>query len=247
MIGDTTERRSSISTASNDTREGSFLRWAGWSGIIGTLAFIATIVMTTGGVAAPAGPGDIARFLDAVAANGPTEYVYGTAGIALSVLYIPMAFGVYRMLERTTAAWYGTAAVVVGLAVLLPAYVINLLAPFAFVPLGATLGGAGVEALYADYEIARAVAEIFFTVGSLLSLAFGPLAWGNAWLRSSARRWLGWTAILTGITGMIWFVWLIDDGLIGIVLMVNVLASLVFFTGASVVLVARGGSSRLRA
>ena len=75
-------------------------------------------------------------------------------------------------------------------------------------------------------------AELFFTVGSLLSLAFGPFLWGVAWLRSmDTSRWLGWTAILTGLTGLVWFVWLLDTdiALLGFLLIANVLVSFVLF------------------
>lgn len=242
MVGHTAGRPTeSVSTAADLSQARSFSKWAGWSGLIGTLAFITTIVMSTGGVAGPEGPADMARFLDDVSAGGSLEYIYGIAGVALVVLYVPMSIGVYRLLGKTTAAWFGSAAVVFGLAVLLPAYLINLLPSFAFVPLMAELGGTGVEALYADYSVMRGVAELFFTVGSLLSLAFGPLLWGLAWLRSlDSSRWLGWTAVITGVTGLVWFVWLVENPVFSPVLIVNVLLSLVFFAGASLILVSRG-------
>lgn len=163
------------------------------------------------------------------------------AGIALVVLYIPMSVGVYRLLERSTTAWYGTTAVVFGLAVLLPAYLVNLLPPLAFVPLAGELGTIGGEVLYADYSVARIAAELFFTVGSVLSLAVGPFLWGLAWMRPiGSSRWIGWTALITGVTGLVWFVWLIESSVVSTTLIVNVLMSLVFFAAASVALVARG-------
>jgi hypothetical protein len=48
--------------------------------------------------------------------------------------------------------------------------------------------------------------------------------------------------VITGLTGMIWFVWLINSSLVGIVLIANVVLSLVFFAGASIVLVSEGRS-----
>ena len=57
----------------------------------------------------------------------------------------------------------------------------------------------GVEVLYADYSIVRIAAELFFTVGSVLSLAVGPFLWGLAWMRTMGMsRWIGWTAFITG-------------------------------------------------
>lgn len=246
MIGSTTDRPTTTSaSASEESQQSSFLKWAGWSGVVGTLAFIVTVFMTFGGVASPDGPQDVLRFLEDVAAGGPVEYVYGVAGIVLVFLYVPMAIGIYRLLDRSVGAWYGSAAVVLGLMVLLPAYVINLLAPMALVPLAADLGSAGANALYADYQVARVVAEIFFTVGSVLTLSFGPLLWGVSWLRSQgSRRWIGWTAVLTGITGLVWFVWLIDNVVFANLLIANVLLSLVLFTAASVTLLSRSRLTR---
>lgn len=242
MVADTTSHRTApVPSSADRAQSGAFLEWAGWSGLLGTLAFIVTIVMTTGGVSGPDGSADMARFLADVSDGGSLGYVYGVAGIVLVVLYIPMAVGIYRLLGRSAAAWNGSAAVVFGLAVLLPAYLINLLPSMAFVPLAAELGSTGGEILYADYSIARSGAELFFTVGSVLSLGLGPLLLGLAWLRSSERgRWLGWAGVLTGATGMVWFVWLIDNALFGYLLIANVVVSLVYFTGVSVVLVSRG-------
>lgn len=144
------------------------------------------------------------------------------------------------MQEKSNTLWYGALAIVIGLAVLFPAYVINLLAPTALVAM--STAGIGAETLLAHYEVARTLAEIFFSVGSILSLGFGPFLLGFEWL-SRSRGFLGWTGVLTGVTGMVWFVWLVDSGVIGIVLIVNVLASLVFFTAVSVALVSEGRSS----
>lgn len=242
MVGDTATPTNTPASIPVDAPEpGAFLRWAGWSGLVGTISFIVTIVMTTGGVTSPDGPGEMTRYLADVTADGWLQYVYGVAGAVLVVLYIPMAAGLHRLLGRTTASWHGTAAVVFGLAVLLPAYLINVLPAFSFASLAGELGTAGSEALYADYAVARAAAELFFTVGSVLSLAVGPLLWGAAWLRSSTPgRWIGWAGVITGVTGVVWFVWLVENPLFGAVLIVNVLMSLVFFTGASVTLVTQG-------
>lgn len=43
---------------------------------------------------------------------------------------------------------------------------------------------------------------------------------------------------------MAWFVWLVDSAVIGIVLIVDVLASLIFFTAVSIALVAAGKTAR---
>jgi hypothetical protein len=243
MVGDTANRLKAgpARSATIHPQKDSFLKWAGWSGVIGTFAFIVTIVMSTGGVSDPDGPSDMARFLSDISDGGASSYVYGIAGVVLVVLYIPWAIGVYRLLGSTTAAWHGSAAVVFDLAVLLPAYLINLLPAASFVPLAEELGGAGSDILYTDYSVAKGAGELFFTVGSVLSLAFGPLLLGASWLRRMhSSRWLGWTAVITGVTGMVWFVWLVDNAVFGSALIVNVLLSLVFFTGASVVLVSRG-------
>ena len=116
---------------------------------------------------------------------------------------------------------------------------VGLLHRFPFAPLAAQLAGESAELLYANYTVARGAAEMFFTVGSVLSLGFGPLLLGLAWFRSSRGRWLAWTGVVTGLTGAVWFVWLVENAAFGIVTIANVLLSLVFFAGASVVMVAR--------
>lgn len=163
-----------VRSAVDVANERSFLQWAGWSGLVGTLAFVTTIVAAqVSAVADPEGPGEILGYLEEVSQSGWNTYTYGIAGIVLTVLYIPMAVGVYRLLARSTAAWYGSASVVIGLAVLFPAYVINLLVPAGLVPLAADMGGVGAEALYADYAFARAAAEVFFTGASLSLVSEG--------------------------------------------------------------------------
>ena len=246
MVGDTKERLDSGRSVDEDRSQGRlFLKWAGWSGLVATLAFIVTIVMSSAGsVAGPESADDMLRFATEVTDSGSTQYIYGVAGLVMVVLYMPMCAGLYRYLRRTTTAWYGTMAVISGLGILLPAYVINLLAPAALAPLVEELGASSAQSLYADYEIARVVAELFFTVGSVLTLAIGPFLWGIAWLDASkSSRWLGWIGLLTGITGAVWFVWLVDNALFGYLLILNVLLSLVLFAGVSVVLVAKARTS----
>lgn len=70
------------------------------------------------------------------------------------------------MQSRTTTSWYGALAIVIGPAVLFPAYVIDLLAPTALVAM--STAGIGAKTLPAHYEVAKALAEIFFSVGIIL-------------------------------------------------------------------------------
>lgn len=246
MVGETKERLTPVRSTDEDRTQGRlFLKAAGWSGLVATLAFIVTIVMSSvGSVAGPESPDDILRFATETADAGSTQYFYGVAGLVMVLLYIPMSIGLYRHLRRSTTAWYGTVAVVAGLGILLPAYIINLLGPTVFAPLADELGSSSAAMLYVDYEIARVMAELFFTVGSVLTLAFGPFLWGLAWFEAKeSSRWLGWVGLLTGITGAVWFVWLVDNSAFGYVLILNVVLSLVLFAGVSVVLVARAGRS----
>jgi hypothetical protein len=88
--------------AEDPLQQRAFLKWAAWSGLIGTLAFVVTIVMTTGGVANPEGPGDMGRLLTDIADGGSLAYVDGIAGLVLVVLYVPTAVGVNRLLDKST-------------------------------------------------------------------------------------------------------------------------------------------------
>ncbi len=226
------------------SEQASFLRWSGWSGLAATAAFVATIVATTGSTAPPESVGEVISYLDEVA-EGSASHLYGIAGVVLCLLYVPMAVGVYHLLGRRTLAWFGSGAVVAGLVVLFPAYLVNLIIPAGLASAAAELGDAGADSLYSLHAFASSAAEACFTIGSVLSLAVGPLLWGLAWLRSTTpRRWLGWTAVVTGLTGAVWFVWLSDAAMVLPVLLVNTLLSLVLFTGASASLVAKGRSGQ---
>lgn len=230
-------------TAADARPDRSFSAWSGWCGLVATAAFVVTIVAgSASGAPAPEGPGEILGFLDEVSQTPATWYAYGVAGIALTVLYIPMAVAVHRLLASSTASWFASTAVVVGLAALFPAYVVNVLVPAGLAPAAGVLGEGGAGTLYGIHAYADAAAEVCFAVGSVLSLGVGPLLWGVGWLRSvGAHRWLGWAQLITGATGMVWFVWLLADSVVVTVLLaVNGICALVVFTGISAVLVGRG-------
>ena len=245
MAHQLTERPASRITGMHGS-EAMFSTWSGWSGLIATAAFLVTVIQTNvGGVAEPEGPGEVLGYLDQVSRSPSSFYVYGFAGIVLVLLYIPMAAGIYRLLDRSTEAWFGSVAVITGLAVLLPAYLITVLVPAGLAPAAADLGAAGTESLHAIHTFATAAAEALFTVGSVLSLAIGPLMSGYGWLRAlERRRWLGWLGLVTGLSGMVWFVWLTAGPLVLVALIVNVLCSLVLFGGISMELVSQGRTSR---
>ena len=218
-----------------------FLRWAGWCGLIASALYLLTVVVTNlGGPARPDGPADVLGYLSEVAASPAKSYIYGIAGIGFCVIYVPMLLGVYRLLGRTVAAWFGTAALVMGMVLLLPAYVISTMQP----GIGETasrLGGAAADSAYAVYGTLATASTVFFTVGSVLTLSFGPLLWSVEALRTRAfARRLAWTGVVTGVSGLSWFVWFFEIGLVLPVLIVNVLSSLVFFFALSAVLVAQG-------
>lgn len=244
MAQQTRERSNTGVPAAAGGDHGAFLRWAGYSGVLASLAFLINgIVANVSGVEAPADAGDIVAYLQDVAQAAWSSYAYGFTGIALVVLYVPMAVGVNRLLGRTPAAWFGTAAVIGGLAVLFPAYVISIAEASGLAPAAAGVGGTGAEALYVTYSYAGAAADVFFAVGSVLSLGFGPLLWAIEWVRSrAARRWLGWAGLVVGVTGMVWLTLGVANPVLTLLVVVNVLVSLVFFTGASLVLVSEGRS-----
>lgn len=217
-----------------------FSKWAGWSGLVATLAFLATVLVVnlTPSIDELSGPGDMLRYLSDSSEQTAVSITYGVAGILFCVLYVPMCAGVNRRFGKTSRSWFGAAAIGVGLGILLPAYVINLLVPLGMVPVAEDLGGASAEALYSINQVADAASLVFFTAGSLLTLAVGPFLWAREILRSgSYARWIGWTGLVTAISGLVWFVWFLDSPVLLIVLIVNVLASLVFFSGVSAGLV----------
>ena len=236
----TSQLRSGSTPRGTDDR--SFSRFAGWSGLAATLAFVATIaVVNISPLDDPAGPSDILSYLDDIAQGSWSSYVYGIAGVVLCLLFMPLAVGVYRLFDATTSAWSGSAALVAGLALLIPAYVVSILSPAGLASAAIETGGSGAEALFVSYATITGAADVFFTVGSVLSLGFGPLVLGWVWLRSmESRRWVGWTGVVTGASGMAWFFWLLESAVVASLLFVNVLVSLAFFAGTSLFLLSRG-------
>ena len=221
--------------------ESRFMRWAGWSGVIASIAFLTTVVVANlGGPEEPTGAGDVLAYLDEVAASPLQNYIYGIAGIALCVIYVPMLFGVHRLLQRTAQSWFATAGMVMGMGLLLPAYVISTMEP-GIGDAVAGLGSAAPDASYVVYGTLATAATVFFTAGSILTLCFGPLLWSVEALRTRAiSRWLAWSGVITGVTGLVWFVWFTESGPVLAVLIVNVLGSLVFFFGLSAALIRAG-------
>lgn len=217
-----------------------FSKWAGWNGLIASIAFIGTVVVANvwkNVIEQPSGPSDITRFLGEVSDNSAAFIVYGVCGIVLSVLYIPMSFGVHRRLNRSSRSWFGTAMMVIGLGILLAAYVITLLQPASLAPLAEELGEAGAETIYVINDVATVASLVVVTVGSVLTLAIGPYFWGREVLNTGAfSRWLGWTGVFVGVSGLVWFVWYLEIVPLLPVLIANVLASLVFYTGLSLAL-----------
>ena len=206
--------------------------------MVASAAFLATVLIVqlwTGGVDGPVDAADMLRYVNDISDVEMGYIAYGVAGIVLSIVFIPMCFGVHRKLGRSTRAWFGTVAVVVGLSILLPAYVIALLPAVGMVPAAETLGVAGAEALFAINDMAGAASVVFFTVGSLLTLSFGPLLWATESLSNRTfSRGISWVGVVTGVTGFVWFVWFLDSPVLLLLLIVNVLASLVYFAGISI-------------
>ncbi len=233
--------RPAVSSTGAPADEGRFLRWAGWSGLIASALFLLTVLTTfAGGPAAPEGPSDILGYFSEIVASPTQNYVYGIAGIAFCIIYIPMLVGVHRLLGRTVPVWFGTAAMIMGMATLLPAYVVVTMEP-GIGSVMATLGSAGADAAYAVNGTLGQVNAVAFTVGSILTLSFGPALWAVEALRSGAiAKWLAFAGVVTAVSGLVWFVWLSESGVVLGVLMVNVVASLVFFFGLSAGLVRRG-------
>lgn len=77
-----------------------------------------------------------------------------------------------------------------------------------------------------------------FTMGSVLSLSWGPWILSVAWLRvDGLARWIGWVGIATGITGLAWFAWFTESAVVLAFLVPNVLLALVWFAAVSITLV----------
>lgn len=222
----------------NDQNQSKFKKWAGWCALIASLAYLTTVIVPSlGSPAKPENSNEIAEYLAKTSDNVVSSYIYGFGGILFCVLYIPLCIGVFWLMGRTSSALLGSLAVAIGLGILLPAYVAAMLPAAGLVPAADELGISGNAALFAIYAVVNAAAGIFFTVGSILTLAIGPFLWGVTGLKfGGIAGWLAWTGVITGITGLVWFVWLINSPIVLIILIVNVLASLIFYTALAIAL-----------
>jgi hypothetical protein len=208
------------------------MTWAGWSGLVASAAYITTIAATSllGSVEPSDGPDDIIRYLQDVGDNEIRSYVYGIAGIVMSILFIPYGVAVYSKLNRGAAAAFGSLAMVVGLVMLIPAYAISILEATALASAATELGTGGAEAMYALHQAGEVTAGISFTVGSVLTLCLAPLLWAIEGRRSGTLpAWLTRAGFVVAVTGLVWFVWVYETPIILGVLLLNVVASLVFF------------------
>lgn len=208
------------------------MTWSGWSGLVASAAYITTIAATSllGSAEPSDGPDDIIRYLEEVGDNAARSYIYGVAGIVMSILFIPYGVAVFSMLKRGAAAAFGSLAMVVGLLTLIPAYAVNILEASALASAATDLGAAGADPLYALQEAALATSAISFTVGSVLTLCLAPLLWAIDGRRSGTLpTWLTRTGLFVALTGLVWFVWVFETPIILVVLLLNVVASLVFF------------------
>ena len=209
-----------------------FMTWAGWSGLAASIAYITTIVATNllGSVEPYDGPQDVGRYLEEVGDDVVRYYVYGIAGIVMCVLFTPFAIAVYSKLRRGAAAGLGSLAMIVGLMMLVPGYAVSILEAAALAPVATELGADANGAIYATAEAGEAIAAIFFSLGSVLTLCFAPLLWAIDGRRQNALpSWLIGTGVVVGVTGLVWFVWFHETPIILVALLLNLVASLVFF------------------
>lgn len=210
---------------------------AGWCGLLAAAAYITTIAVASlfGSVEAYDGPADIVRYLQDVADNSARSIVYGIAGIVMSVLFIPFGIAIYRALNRTASALLGSLAMTVGLVCLIPAYAMSLIEGTV---LASAVNDAGIDdqsALYLATEFAVGVMVIFFTVGSILTLCVAPLLWGVEGRRTGAfSKWINLTGIIVGVSGLVWFVWFFETPALLFVMLLNAVASLVYFIGLAI-------------
>lgn len=223
-------------TEMSDREQDRFSRWAGHLGLVAAAAYLTTVVATSllGSVEAYETPDDIVRYLDEVADTAYRPLLYGIAGIVMSVLFVPLAVAGYRALRRTALAGLGAIALAIGLVSLIPAYVMNIVEGTVLASAASDLGGGSGEALYVTTEFASGVATVSFTVGSSLTLGVTPLLWAIEGRRTGTfSGWVNWAGLITGVTGLVWFVWFFESAVTLPVLLVNVVASLVYFVGIS--------------
>jgi hypothetical protein len=193
-----------------------------------------------GSVESYEGPADTVRYLEEVGDSSTKSYVYGIAGIVMCLLFMPLGVATYRVLRRGAMAGLGSLAMVVGLAMLVPAYAMSILEATALASAATELGASGAEALYVVREAGGVIQAIFFVVGSVLTLSAAPLLWAIEGRRTGALpTWLNRAGLVVGISGLVWLVFYFETPVILGAILVNVVASLVFFVALSRLLLRR--------
>ena len=209
-------------------------RRAGIAGLVASVAFVTTGVLTSSGTAVdePDTASDIGRYLGDVDDNIVALGIYGLAGVILCGFYIVMSRAMTAHLGGDRPATLGTRATIWGLITLVPAYLLHL---------GVT-GGLSVLESQSDisdatlldmHDGALVAIAVSFAVGSLLSLGVGPLLWGlSGRANRTVATWLSRLLVVVGATGLVWAV-PIEHPVVFIVTMVNVLGALVAFVALS--------------
>ena len=229
-------------TTTDPSNRAEALRKAGWFGLAGSAAYLTTGVLANIGASIdPAeSAGDTGRYLADIEAVAAGHIAYGLAGIALCLLYVPMAKATTGLLGGSQRARQGTFAIIAGLLALIPAYVASIVSSGGVVTIARHTAVTDSQ-LFGLLEALDVVSTASFAVGSFLSLGVGPLLWGLAAAGATPfPRWVRNLFLSLGATGVVWI--LPMSTVLIVPLMINVLASLTAYTALSVVLVRRARS-----
>lgn len=224
-----TDHDIAVDTADRSERS---LRRGGIYGLAASAAYLASGVMTSlvGGIEPPESVADMDRYLADVGDAQAGFVLYAIAGLALCALYVPMSRAVTVLLDSRRLARAGTASVIAGLVILVPAYMISAVGSVGLV--NRHDAGTDTETLFDAHEYMSTAAEVAFGLGSLLSLGVGPFLWGMAGRAGrEIPHWLSSLAIVIGVSGLVWAI--PPSARPALIVMVNVLGSLVLFVALS--------------
>lgn len=175
------------------------------SAVVSTLGWVLYIVGSTGGTDLSAIAEPAAR-LEAMAARGGTDLIYGWGGTIGALLTIPYLLGIaYALASAGPQRWLAYAAGLVGAVLTAVAFMMVLSGVYFMLPAALSAPAEQTATYLVAIEMAAAIIEAPWFLGSFLvyGLAIGWLAWLG--LRGGVGpAWLNWIGIAGAIAGLIW-------------------------------------------
>ena len=203
------------------------------------ILFVVGLISSTQGQDA----GLVEGYLASAESSASLMYLWG--GILGSLFIIPVYLAMYLGFQREIGSVMlaPLAFAIVGVVFLTLGFMVDVGSGiYHFGPAVAQAEGQNAETMVLAAQLAQDSIEMTWAVGSFMAFG-GPLVWIAILLFRSSRvpGWLNWIGIIGGLAGCAWILSWVPVPPVGpIPLMVNIVFSMVWFIGLSLVLVRSG-------